>query len=77
MEVVCLILGPILTSKPCSHAFWVLTSLSFLVKMFFITLYTVIKFQNLVNIMHTSNTNFITKINKDLMLYNIKLCKIN
>ena len=26
MEVVCLILGPTLTSKPCSHAFWVLTS---------------------------------------------------
>ena len=35
MEVVCLILG--LTPKPCSHAFWVLTSLhlpSFLLKMF-------------------------------------------
>ena len=27
MEVVCLILGPTLTSQPCSHAFWVLTSL--------------------------------------------------
>ena len=27
MEVVCLILGPMLASQPCSHAFWVLTSL--------------------------------------------------
>ena len=27
MEVVCSILGPTLTSQPCSHAFWVLTSL--------------------------------------------------
>ena len=42
MEVVCLILGPMLASQPCSHAFWVLTSLhflSFLLKMFFIILY--------------------------------------
>ena len=41
MEVVCLILGPMLASQPCSHAFWVLTSLhllSFLLKMFFIIL---------------------------------------
>ena len=39
MEVVCLILGPMLASQPCSHAFWVLTSLhllSFLLKMFFV-----------------------------------------
>ena len=38
MEVVCLILGRMLASQPCSHAFWVLTSLhllSFLLKMFF------------------------------------------
>ena len=38
MEVVCLILRPMLASQPCSHAFWVLTSLhllSFLLKMFF------------------------------------------
>ena len=27
MEVVCLILGPTLTSRPCSHTFWVLMSL--------------------------------------------------
>ena len=35
MEVVCLILGPMLASQPCLHAFWVLTSLhlSFLLKM--------------------------------------------
>ena len=42
MEVVCLILGPTLTSQPCSHAFWVLTSLhlpSFLLKMFLLFLY--------------------------------------
>ena len=42
MEVVCLILGPMLASQPCSHAFWVLTSLhllSFLLKMFFIILH--------------------------------------
>ena len=42
MEVVGLILGPMLASQPCSHAFWVLTSLhllSFLLKMFFIILY--------------------------------------
>ena len=41
MEVVCLILGPTLTSKPCSHAFWVLTSLHlplFLLKMFLLFL---------------------------------------
>ena len=38
MEVVCLILGPTSAYQPCSHAFWVLTSLhllSFLLKMFF------------------------------------------
>ena len=38
MEVVCLILGP---TKPCSHAFWVWTSLhllSFLLEIFFIIL---------------------------------------
>ena len=38
MEV---ILGPMLASQPCSHAFWVLTSLhllSFILKMFFIIL---------------------------------------
>ena len=42
MEVVCLILGPTLTSQPCLHAFWVLTSLhllSFLLKMFLLFLY--------------------------------------
>ena len=41
MEVVCLILGPMLASQPCSHAFWVLTSLhllSLLLKIFFIIL---------------------------------------
>ena len=45
MEVVCLILGPMLASQPCSHAFWVLTSLhllSFLLKMFFIILYILV-----------------------------------
>ena len=30
MEVVCLILCPMLASQPCSHAFWVLTSLHLL-----------------------------------------------
>ena len=38
MEMVCLILGPTLTSQPCLHTFWVLTSLyllPFLLKMFF------------------------------------------
>ena len=42
MEVVCLILGLTLTSQPCSHAFWVLTSLHlspFLLKMFLLFLY--------------------------------------
>ena len=42
MEVVCLILGPTLTSQPCLHAFRVLTSLhlpSFLLKMFLLFLY--------------------------------------
>ena len=45
MEVVCLILGPMLVSRTCSHAFWVLTSLhlSFLFKMFFIILTTYIE----------------------------------
>ena len=40
MEVVGLILGPTLTSRPCSHTFWVLTSLHlpFLLKMFFVIL---------------------------------------
>ena len=35
-------LGPMLASQPCSHAFWVLTSLhllSFLLKMFFYSNY--------------------------------------
>ena len=44
MEVVCLILGG-LASQSCSHAFWVLTSLhllSFLVKMFFIILVSIV-----------------------------------
>ena len=46
MEVVCLILGPMLASQPCSHAFWVLTSLhlSFLLKMFFIILVSIVFF---------------------------------
>ena len=47
MEVVGLILGPILASQPCSHAFWVLTSLhllSFLLKMFFIILVSIFFF---------------------------------
>ena len=38
MEVVCLILGPMLASKPCLPVFWILTSLhllSLLLKMFF------------------------------------------
>ena len=41
MEVVCLILGPTLTSRPCSHMFWVLTSLhlSFLLKIFLLFLF--------------------------------------
>ena len=42
MEVVCLILGPMLASQPCSQAFWVLTSLhllSFLLKMFLLFLF--------------------------------------
>ena len=42
MEVVSLILGPTLTSQPCLHAFWVLTSLhlpSFLLKMFLLFLF--------------------------------------
>ena len=39
--MVCLILVPTLTSRRCSHTFWVLTSLHlfpFLLKMFFIIL---------------------------------------
>ena len=50
MEVVCLILGPMLASQPCLHAFWVLTSLhflSFLLKMFFIIL--VVTINNFIN----------------------------
>ena len=42
MEVVTLILGTMLASQPCSHDFWVLTSLhllSFLLKMFFLLLF--------------------------------------
>ena len=45
MEVVCLILGPTLTSQPCSHAFWVLTSLhllSFYWKWFLLFLFLII-----------------------------------
>ena len=37
MKVVCLILVPMLASRPCLHTFWVLTSLhflSFLLKMY-------------------------------------------
>ena len=47
MEVVRLILGPMLVSKPCLLAFWVLTSLhllSFLLKMFFIILVFIVFF---------------------------------
>ena len=53
MEVVCLILGPMLASQPCSYAFSVLTSLhlvSFLLKMFFIILVSIVFFLNGVNI---------------------------
>ena len=35
MEVVCLILGPMLASQPCSHAFWVLTSLHLIENVFY------------------------------------------
>ena len=46
MEVVCLILGPTLTSQPCLLPFWVLTSLHlpFLLKMFFIILVSIVFF---------------------------------
>ena len=47
MEVVCLILVTMLASRPCSHAFWVLMSLhliSFLLKMFFIILVSIVVF---------------------------------
>ena len=50
MEV---ILCPMLASQPCLHAFWVLTSLhllSFLLKMFFIILVSIVFFLNGVNI---------------------------
>ena len=49
MEV---ILGPMLASQPCLHAFWVLTSLhllSFLLKMFFIILVSIVFFLSSVN----------------------------
>ena len=35
MEVVCLILPPTLTSRPCSHAFLVLTCLHFIENFFY------------------------------------------
>ena len=35
MEVVCLILGPMLASQPCLHAFWVLTSLHIIENVFY------------------------------------------
>ena len=41
MEVVCLILGPMLTSQPCSHAFWAIHLLSLYWKCFFILVSTV------------------------------------
>ena len=44
MEVVYLILGPTLTSRPCSHTFWILTSLHplrFLLKILFIILVSI------------------------------------
>ena len=46
MEVVCLILGPMLVSQPCLHAFCVLTSLhlSFLLKMFLLFLFLLVFF---------------------------------
>ena len=44
MEVVCLILGPILASQPCSHAFWVLTSLPLLFLCFLLFLFPVFFF---------------------------------
>ena len=45
--LVCLILCPMLVSRPCSHAFGVLTSLhllSFLLKMFIIILVSIVFF---------------------------------
>ena len=54
MEVVGLILGPMLASQPCLHTFWVLTSLhllSFLLKIFFIILVSIVFFLNGVNIL--------------------------
>ena len=50
MEVVCLILGPVLASQPCLHAFWDLTSLifPFIENVFFY--YSCIFFLNGVNI---------------------------
>ena len=47
MEVVCLILGPMLAFRPCSHAFWVLTSLHLLS---FFKLYILVFFLNGTNI---------------------------
>ena len=53
MEVDCLIVVAMLASQPCSHAFWVLTSLhllSFLLKMFIIIFVSIVIFMNGVNI---------------------------
>ena len=42
MEVICLILGPMLASRPCLCGFWDLTSLHLLsLKMFFIILVSI------------------------------------
>ena len=49
MEVVCLILGPMLASQPCLHAFWVLTSLHLL--SFLLFLFPLFFVRNRVNIL--------------------------
>ena len=62
MEVVSLIFGPMLVSRTCLHAFWVLTSihLSFLLKMCFIILVFIVFFLNGVNMFVDTGISYIS-----------------
>ena len=65
MEVVCLILGPMLVSQPCSYAFWVLTSLHLLENVFYYScIYTFVTNKTC---MYKYMQHFISEMSKQLI----------
>ena len=75
MEV---ILGPMLASQPCLHGFWVLTSLHFYCKCFFIILVNIIDItpSNAVALLRECGFNFKSKWSLLISILNVPLEKM-